>query len=250
MDDKADEHTGSVSNPTVADLEKAVEAPSSQASASGETTLDWDDSFTITFATSVTVPATRVLAQDFDLSRTYSLLPLTLYTLGIGFGPLFIAPLSEAFGRKWIYISTHLFFMLFILGAALSPTFSGVLACRFLAGFLGSAGVAVGAGTATEIWQHPSSRGISALLFILGPFLGPTLGPLAGAYVLAGHDNNWRWTQYTILVLSLPIWCGLIWMRETTVQMYEKLGVHWAGSLFAFLSLVLLPEVPAAAPSK
>ncbi|KAF2227724.1 major facilitator superfamily domain-containing protein [Elsinoe ampelina] len=240
MGEKADEHTGSVSDSTMVDLEKAVEAPSSQANTSGETTLDWDDpankqnpthwplwikiihtfipcclSFTITFATSVTVPATRILAQDFDLSRTYSLLPLTLYTLGIGFGPLFIAPLSEAFGRKWIYISTHLVFMLFILGAALSPTFSGVLACRFLAGFLGSAGVAVGAGTATEIWQHPSSRGISALLFILGPFLGPTLGPLAGAYVLAGHDNNWRWTQYTILVLSLPIWCGLIWMRET-----------------------------------
>lgn len=26
-----------------------------------------------------------------------------------------------------------------------------------------------------------------------------------------------------------------------TIQMYEKLGVHWAGSVFAFLSLGLLP---------
>jgi hypothetical protein len=26
-----------------------------------------------------------------------------------------------------------------------------------------------------------------------------------------------------------------------TVQMYQKLGVHWAGSVFAFLSLFLLP---------
>lgn len=26
-----------------------------------------------------------------------------------------------------------------------------------------------------------------------------------------------------------------------TIQMYEKLGIHWAGSLFAFLSLALLP---------
>lgn len=26
-----------------------------------------------------------------------------------------------------------------------------------------------------------------------------------------------------------------------TIQMYQKLGVHWAGSLFAFLSLALLP---------
>lgn len=26
-----------------------------------------------------------------------------------------------------------------------------------------------------------------------------------------------------------------------TTQMYENLGVHWAGSVFAFLSLALLP---------
>lgn len=26
-----------------------------------------------------------------------------------------------------------------------------------------------------------------------------------------------------------------------TLQMYEKLGVHWAGSVFAFLSLPLIP---------
>lgn len=26
-----------------------------------------------------------------------------------------------------------------------------------------------------------------------------------------------------------------------TVQMYQKLGVHWAGSVFSFLSLLLLP---------
>jgi len=26
-----------------------------------------------------------------------------------------------------------------------------------------------------------------------------------------------------------------------TFQMYENLGVHWAGSLFAFLSILLLP---------
>ena len=26
-----------------------------------------------------------------------------------------------------------------------------------------------------------------------------------------------------------------------TIQMYEKLGIHWAGSVFGFLSLALLP---------
>jgi len=26
-----------------------------------------------------------------------------------------------------------------------------------------------------------------------------------------------------------------------TIQMYEKLGIHWAGSLFAFISVLLVP---------
>ncbi|PNS14299.1 hypothetical protein CAC42_6812 [Sphaceloma murrayae] len=172
-------------------------------------------SFTITFATSVTVPATGILAREFEQSRTQSLLPLTLYTLGVGFGPLFIAPLSEAFGRRWIYIVTHLVFMLFILGAALCTTWAGVLACRFLAGFLGSSGVAIGAGTVAEIWQLHKAGGMAALFFILGPFMGPTLGPLAGAYVLHDHSDDWRWTQYTILILSAPIFLGLFLMSET-----------------------------------
>ncbi|KAF4554577.1 Polyamine transporter-like protein 3 [Elsinoe fawcettii] len=233
--------TASTENAPAADrdLEKANDAPASVASAE-KAPIAWEHpankqnpanwsvlvkvlhtfipcclSFTITFATSVTVPATRVLAQEFGLSRTYSLLPLTLYTLGIAFGPLFIAPLSEAFGRRWIYISTHLVFMLFILGAALTPTFAGLLACRFLAGFLGSAGVAIGAGTVAEIWLLHKVGGIAALFFILGPFLGPTLGPLAGAYVTYKHNNDWRWTQYIILMVSAPIFVGLFWMSET-----------------------------------
>jgi hypothetical protein len=26
-----------------------------------------------------------------------------------------------------------------------------------------------------------------------------------------------------------------------TIQMYERLGIHWAGSIFAFISVVLIP---------
>ncbi|TKX21790.1 MFS transporter-like protein 115 [Elsinoe australis] len=233
-EDNTGDHVGATT-----DVEKGEDTPSSASLETQDATVPWEHpsnkrnpqnwsvplkimhtfipcclSFSITFTTSITVPATAILAREFGLSRTMSLLPLTLYTLGVGFGPLFIAPLSEAFGRRMIYLSTHLAFSLFILGAALSQTYSGVLACRFLAGFLGSAGVAIGAGTVSEIWSRKAAGG-AALFFILGPFLGPTLGPLAGAYVLRSHNNNWRWTQYTILILSAPIFIGLLLMKET-----------------------------------
>ncbi|KAK1585459.1 major facilitator superfamily transporter [Colletotrichum navitas] len=171
--------------------------------------------FEITFATSITVPATTHIMQEFSVSRTRSILPLTLYTLGLGFGPLFMAPFSEVFGRKPLYAVSCTFLLAFLGGSSSATTFPALLACRFLAGTLGSAGIAVGAGTIADVWELGKGTAAS-LLFILGPFLGPTLGPLAGAYVLEARGGDWRWTQYVLLMVGAPIWVGILLMRETS----------------------------------
>ncbi|CAG9982950.1 unnamed protein product, partial [Clonostachys byssicola] len=169
-----------------------------------------------TFSTSVTVPATNLIMAEFNVSRTQSLLPLTLYTLGIAIGPLFIAPFSEVFGRKWIYVATSTCHLAFIGGASAARDFSTLIACRFLAGTLGSAGVAIGAGSIADIWRLDKTGADASLLFILAPFLGPTLGPLAGAYVLDDRNYDWRWTQYLLLIVGAPIWVGCLLMKETS----------------------------------
>ncbi|KAF3391545.1 Polyamine transporter 4 [Penicillium rolfsii] len=171
--------------------------------------------FWITFSTSVMVPATKQLMVEFGVGRTVSILSLTLYTIGIAFGPVFIAPLSEILGRKWVYVITSGCLLAFTGGAAGAQNFATLLVCRFFAGFLGSAGVATGAGTIGDVWALGRIGGIVSLFFILGPFLGPSLGPLAGAYILHNHHDNWRWTQYLLLILGAPIWLGTLVMRET-----------------------------------
>ncbi|TKW53541.1 Polyamine transporter 4 [Colletotrichum tanaceti] len=172
-------------------------------------------SFEITFATSITGPATAEIMQAFSVSRTLSVLPLTLYTLGIAVGPVFIAPFSEVFGRKPIYIASCTLLLAFLGGAAAATSFAGLLVCRFLAGVLGSAGIAVGAGTIADVWEVGKGATVS-ILYILGPFLGPTFGPLAGAYVLEDRGGDWRWTQYVLLFVGAPVWVGTLCMRETS----------------------------------
>ncbi|KAL4892960.1 putative MFS polyamine transporter [Aspergillus ambiguus] len=171
--------------------------------------------FWITFSTSVVAPATALMAVEFNTSRTESTLTLTLYTLGIAFGPIFVAPLSEILGRKWVFVITASCLFAFTGAAAGAQTFATLLICRSLAGFLGSAGVATGAGTISDVWALGRTGGIVSLFFILGPFLGPSLGPLAGAYILHDHHNDWRWTQYLLLILGAPIVLGTLLMRET-----------------------------------
>ena len=169
-----------------------------------------------TFSTSVTVPAAELIASRFSVSRTGSLLPLTLYTLGLAFGPFFIAPFSEVLGRRWLYIISLSFLLLFTGAGGAAKTFTALLVCRFLAGFLGSAGMAIGAGSVADLWVLQTAGGTIGPFFILCPFLGPIFGPIAGTYILQAHNNDWRWTQWLVLMIGVPIWLGAVLMKETS----------------------------------
>jgi MFS family permease len=128
-----------------------------------------------TFGTSVYTPALSDVMRDFNISRTVAILGLTLYTLGIGFGPMATAPLSERHGRRMIYLVSSPIFMLFTLGAGFSKHFYGLVICRFFAGFAGSPALAVGAGTNADLFP-PRQRAIATSMFLAAPFAGPALG--------------------------------------------------------------------------
>jgi MFS family permease len=128
-----------------------------------------------TFGTSVYTPAVADLMRDFGISRTVALLGLTFYTLGIGFGPMATAPLSEFYGRRIIYLVSSPIFMLFTLGAGFSKSFYSLVICRFFAGFAGSPALAVGAGTNADLFP-PRQRAVATSMFLAAPFAGPALG--------------------------------------------------------------------------
>ncbi|KAB8228289.1 major facilitator superfamily domain-containing protein [Aspergillus alliaceus] len=129
--------------------------------------------FVITFGTSVNDAAVEILARKFDVSQALSMLTLTLYTLGLAFGPL--------------------------AGARAASNLATLLICRELAGFFGSAQVALGAGTLADIWHLEKEGSPSSLFSILGMFLGPTVGSVAGAYALQDHHCEWRFTQWVMV---------------------------------------------------
>jgi len=113
--------------------------------------------------------------HHFQISRTVAILGLTFYTLGLSFGPIFTAPLSEGHGRKIVYLISSPIFMLFTLGTGLSKSFASVCVCRFFAGFFGSPALAVGAGTNVDLFL-PHQRAMTTGLFLMAPFAGPALG--------------------------------------------------------------------------
>jgi MFS family permease len=128
---------------------------------------------------------------EFNVSRTAALVGITVYTMGLAFGPVFSAPMSEKYGRKIVYLLSSPVFILFTLGAGFSKSFASLIVCRFFAGLTGSPALAVGAGsklfelgsvseTDRQIGNAdlfpPHQRAKITAVFLMAPFAGPSLG--------------------------------------------------------------------------
>ncbi|KAG9185568.1 hypothetical protein G6011_06899 [Alternaria panax] len=175
--------------------------------------------FTVTFGTSVYSPAIIDVMRDFQVSRTAALVGVTLYTLGLAFGPIFTAPFSERQGRKPVYLLFFPIFMLFTLGAGFSKSYASLIVCRFFAGLSGSPALAVGAGTNADLYP-PHKRALTTSLFLMAPFAGPSIGPVVGGFV--AQYKTWKWTQWCILFLSVFAYAIAIPMSETYKPMILK----------------------------
>ncbi|KAG2002080.1 hypothetical protein GB937_009745 [Aspergillus fischeri] len=166
----------------------------------------------VSFALAIYSPSHAKVQKEFNTNTTLSLLPFTLYVYGLAFGPMVSAPLSETYGRRFIYVFITPVALLFILGAGFAKNLATLAVCRLLAGILISAPLAVGAGTIMDIWTGVyTNRGVMLLMAIA--FMGPALGSLVGGWI--AEYKNWPWSQWTSLFLGAGIWFFSLGAQET-----------------------------------
>lgn len=151
---------------------------------------------------SIYTPGYHEVAEQFHVSDTAALLGLSLYVIGLAFGPMLAAPLSETYGRHHVSHFSLPISMLFTLGAGFSKTFAGLLVCRFFAGFFGSPVLAVGMGTQADLFP-PNMIAPATTFFLMAPFLGPAVGPVIGGFAV--EFKGWRWTQWCMLFIALAV---------------------------------------------
>ena len=154
----------------------------------------------------------------------------------MGVGPLILAPLSETFGRRQIYIWSFTIFTLIQVPTALSPNIATLIALRTLAGFFGSVGIANGGGTINDMYE-PHERASIFGWYLLGPLLGPSLGPLFGGLIVT--RLGWRWIYWILaIVCAFNTSIGFLFLRETYAPVLltkkkERL-MHQEGGKYTF----------------
>lgn len=86
----------------------------------------------------VYTPGIEELMHELGVGRVVATLPLTLFVLGYGLGPMIFSPMSEnaIFGRTSIYIVTLAIFVILQVPTALVKNIAGLCILRFLGGFL------------------------------------------------------------------------------------------------------------------
>lgn len=170
--------------------------------------------FAIAFASSIFGSATTVTAEEYNVSQEVMSLGVALFVAGFATGPLIFAPMAELIGSAPVLAVALGGCALFQIPLALAQSVVTILACRFLAGLLGSGGLAVGSGILSDIFSGPA-RGVAIGISATWMNLASTIGPIVGAYIVDRY--SWRWTAWATLILcgAVGVLClGLL--RETS----------------------------------
>lgn len=70
--------------------------------------------------------------SDFEIeNEVIATLGITTYLLGLASGSLLLAPISEIWGRRAVYLCSMLFFAIMIIPCAVAKNLQTIIICRF-----------------------------------------------------------------------------------------------------------------------
>ena len=166
-----------------------------------------------------------LVSQEFGISVTYAIAPFSLFLLGTAFAPIYTPHLSERFGRRLIYLVAAFLSATFTIGSSQARSIEALCATRFFSGFFGGPIVVLIEGTYADIW--PAQK---TLLYYSNlawaSYLGAAAGPLVNGYLV--QNLNWRWTQYTPLIMYLLVILFATGMPETYGRQIIRTIAHRA----------------------
>jgi DHA1 family multidrug resistance protein-like MFS transporter len=165
-----------------------------------------------TMASSSPSGCLRSISKELHVGEEAAGLVITLFLLGYCAGPLLFAPLSEFYGRRWVFYITFSLYLIFNFLCAFAPNFAALLVGRFLAGTFASAPLSNAPGVLADIWG-PVERGNAMAVFSMMTFIGPSIGPVLGGFIEL--KLNWRWDFYMLLWFAGFTWVMMLTIPET-----------------------------------
>jgi AAHS family 4-hydroxybenzoate transporter-like MFS transporter len=146
-----------------------------------------------------------VLAKDFGVATTAITSALVAQQVGMLAGAFVIPPLADRIGRPRVLLFCYLGMMLSALAILTTKSLLPFTACRFAAGFCGTAMIPILVTLAAETAPKRLRATVSTIT-VSGTMIGAMLGSLMQAFVLAPF--GWRgafWIAVVLPAIMLPL---------------------------------------------
>lgn len=174
---------------------------------------------TVLYSTSYTSGMPGMMAEFHQNNEPIVTLGVTTYLVGLACGSLILAPFSELFGRRPVYLFSMLIFGLLILPCALAKNLPSIIVVRFFGAMAGAAMISNSPGTVNDI-SEDKYRALAFSIWSIGPMNGPVTGPVIGGFVY--EYLGWRWTNWIVMILAGVAWAMSASLKETYAPVILK----------------------------
>jgi multidrug resistance protein len=165
----------------------------------------------VLFSTSYT-SAIPGIQKSFGISNSEGILGVTTYLIGMAVGSVILAPLSEMYGRRPIYVAALGGFVIFVIPCAVAKNIETILIARFFGAFCAAAMISNAPGTVNDIVDE-EHRALAFSIWSIGPMNGPVIGPVVGGFVY--EYLGWRWTNWVVIIGAGVAWVTVSLVQET-----------------------------------
>jgi MFS transporter, DHA1 family, multidrug resistance protein len=171
--------------------------------------------FVVYIGSSIYVPAHDAVMERFGVSAAAASVPLSIYVVAYGVGPLAFAPLSEIpiIGRNPIYIVGTLLFFTLSFPTAVTEGFGSFIALRFLQGLFGSPAVANAGASFSDLYSIVYV-GFPLSWWCYFAWAGPAIGPVIAGFAV--QAKNWHWPMWELVWMSGPMLIAMIVLLPET----------------------------------
>ncbi|KAF4992259.1 hypothetical protein FGRMN_7289 [Fusarium graminum] len=163
-------------------------------------------------------PPSRAMAKDIGASHTATLAGITTFCAGFAVAPMALAPISEIWGRRPVFVLAGFVFVISQAVCSVMPNLAGMLIARFFVGVGGSVFSSVVGGVIADLWEK-EERNTPMALFSGFVLFGTGLGPLVSAALVNDLEDDtlaWKWSFWHQVILDGLLLIAILFLFKET----------------------------------